>query len=571
MAEERIGVYICHCGTNIAKMVDVEAVAQFAQQIPGVAIARSYKYMCSNPGQDMILADIAEHALTRVVVASCSPRMHEPTFRGALSRAGLNPYMLDMANIREQCSWIHEDAAAATEKSKALVHAAVQRVKFNEPLESRTAPMCPSSLVLGGGVAGLAAALELADAGQQVFLVEKQAQLGGNVLRLDLTAPYLDSAQGVLDRLISRVEHHPFIRVFLNSTLVELKGFNGNFKPRVKTDDGTTLELEAGSILVCTGYKEFDASKIDAYGYGRLPDVVTSFEFEAMLKTGKLVTKSGQTPRNVAIIHCVGARSEQHHPYCSRVCCATALKFALEIKSALPEAHVANLYTDMESFSKGCEDFYRRCAEAKTAFFMFDKHQLPTVRKAADGSEMLISMRERLTGEEIEVPADLVVLMVAMEPREDSSEVARLVNISGDKDGWFIEAHPKLDPVATTTDGVYIAGACQFPKDIPESVTQARAAVARILAKVAQGKIAVDAIYSEVNPRLCAGCKTCVGMCAYGAIEYNQEKHVSSIISAVCKACGCCAAACPAGAIKVRHFTDEQIYAQIEGVLENVL
>jgi len=567
MAEERIGVYICHCGTNIAKMVDVEAVAQFAQQIPGVAIARSYKYMCSNPGQEMILTDIAEHALTRIVVASCSPRMHEPTFRGALSRAGLNPYMLDMANIREQCSWIHEDAAAATEKSKALVHAAVQRVKFNEPLESRTAPMCPSSLVVGGGVAGMAAALELADAGQQVFLVEKQAQLGGNVRRLDLTAPYLDSAQDLLDRWISRVEHHPFIRVFLNSELVELKGFNGNFKPRVKTEDGTELELEAGSILVCTGYKEFDASKIEAYGYGRLPDVVTSFEFEAMLKAGKIVTKAGKTPRNVAIIHCVGARSNEHHPYCSRVCCTTALKFALEIKSALPEAHVANLYTDMESFGKGCEDFYRRCAEAKTAFFMFDKHHLPAVRKASDGSEMLISMRERLTGEEIEVPADLVVLMVAMEPREDSSKVARLVNISGDKDGWFIEAHPKLDPVATTTDGVYIAGACQFPKDIPESATQARAAVARILAKVAQGKIAVDAIYSEVNPKLCAGCKTCVGMCAYGAIEYNDEKHVSNIISAVCKACGCCAAACPAGAIKVRHFTDEQIYAQIEGVL----
>jgi len=399
--------------------------------------------------------------------------------------------------------------------------------------------------------------------------VEKQAQLGGNVRRLDLTAPYLDSAHNVLERLISRVERHPFIRVFLNSQLVELKGFNGNFKPRVKTEDGSILELEAGSILVCTGYKEFDASQIESYGHSRLPDVVTSFEFEAMLRSGNIVTKAGKTPRNVAIIHCVGARSEDHHPYCSRVCCATALKFALEIKSALPQAHVANLYTDMESFSKGCEDFYRRCAEAKTAFFMFDKHHLPTVRKAngTDGCEMLISMREQLTGEEIEVPADLVVLMVAMEPREDSSSVARMVNISGDKDGWFIESHPKLDPVATTTDGVYIAGACQFPKDIPESVTQARAAVARILAKIAQGKIAVDAIYSEVNPRLCAGCQTCIGMCAYGAIEFNQEKKVSNIISAVCKACGCCAAACPAGAIKVRHFTDEQIFAQIEGVL----
>jgi len=569
MAEERIGVYVCNCGTNIAKVVDVAAVAESAKAIPGVAIARSYKYMCSNPGQEMILQDIQEHGLTRIVVASCSPRMHEATFRGAIKRAGLNPYMLDMANIREQCSWIHDDAVAATEKAKALVHASIERVKFNEPLESRSAPMCPATLVIGGGVTGLTAALELADAGQPVFLVEKQNHLGGNVNRLDLTAPYLDSARDILQSWISRVERHPNIRLFLDSELIELKGFNGNFKPLVKTADGEQLELDAGSVLVCTGFKEFDASRVEQYGYGRLPDVITSFELEAMLRRGKLETSSGKQPRFVSIIHCVGSRSEKFHPYCSRICCTTALKYAFEVKSALPGAHVANLYTDMETFGKGCEDFYRKCSEARTSFVMYDKHLLPTVREASAGDDcsMLITLKEQLSGEEIEMPTDLVVLMVSMEPREDSADVARLVNISRDKDGWFIESHPKLDPVATTTDGVYIAGACQFPKDIPDSVVQARAVVARILAKVAQGKITVDAIYSEVQDKLCAGCQTCMSMCPYGAIEFNAEKHISHIISAVCKACGCCAAACPAGAIKVRHFTDEQIYAQIEGVL----
>ena len=445
MAEERIGVYVCNCGTNISKIVDVAAVAESAKAIPGVSIARSYKYMCSNPGQEMVLQDIVEHGLTRVVVASCSPRMHEATFRGAIQRAGLNPYMLEMANIREQCSWIHDDAVAATAKAKALVHAAVQRVKFNEALESRTAPMCASTLIVGGGVTGLTAALELAEAGQQVFLIEKQSRLGGNVARIERVAPYLDSAQEMLQGWIARVEKHPCIRVFLNCELEELKGFNGNFKPKLRTEDGSELELEAGSVLVCTGYKEFDPTPIEQYGYGRLADVITSFELEAMLRRGTLVTKSGRKPRYVSIIHCVGSRSKEFHSYCSRVCCTTALKYALEIKSALPGARVANLYTDMEVFAKGGEELYRKCAEAKNSFVMFAKGELPKIRQAAakDGCGMLITVKEQLSGEEIEMPADLVVLMVSMEPREDAAAVARLVNISCDKEGWFIESHPK--------------------------------------------------------------------------------------------------------------------------------
>lgn len=569
MAQERIGVFICSCGTNIGKVVDTAAVASAAQEIPGVAGARSYKYMCSNPGQEMIAQDIRELGLTRVVVASCSPRMHEPTFRKALERGGLNPYLLEMANIREQCSWIHDDPVAATEKAKALTRAAVHRVQFHEPLERRTVPMCPASLVLGGGVAGLTAALELAEAGQQVYLVERTARLGGNVARLDLTSPHLASARDIVENLAARVERHPGIRVFLSSELVQLEGFVGNYRSRVRDAEGELLQLDVGSVVICTGYKEFDAARGGREGYGRLPDVVTSFELEAMLRAGRIETKAGARPRHVALLHCVGSRSDEFHRYCSRVCCMSALKYAHQIHSALPGAYVADLYSDMNAFGKGCEDLYRRTAEARTTFLVFDKHERPEVRLAApeDGCGMLVSLREQLSGEEIEVPADLVVLMVAMEPREDARQVARTVNISCDKDGWFVESHPKLDPVATTTDGIFIAGACQAPKDIPESITQARAAVARILGKIAQGAITVEGVYSEVDERQCAGCRICNSVCPYAAVIYDEKKRVSRVVTAACKACGCCSAACPSGAMQTRHFNDQQILAQIEAVL----
>jgi len=569
MAEERIGVFVCNCGTNIAKIVDAGAVTQAVKEIPGVAVARSYKYMCSNPGQEMIAADIREFALSRVVVAACSPRMHEGTFRKAVEHGGINPYFLEMANIREQCSWVHDDPVAATEKAKALTRAAVLRVKYHEPLEKRSVPMCPATLVIGGGITGLTAALELAEADQQVYLVERQDRLGGNVARLDLTAPYLDSARDLLRDRVVRVSRHPRIQVLLESRLVELKGFVGNFRPTVKTAAGELLHLEVGSVVVCTGYQEFDAARVRQYGYGRLPDVVTSFELEVMLRKGKVETRAGKKPRHVAIIHCVGSRSREFHPYCSRVCCMTGLKYAHEIKSAIPDAYVSDLYVDMSAFGKGCEDFYKKAAEARTLFLMYEKNHAPEIRLAGTDPEdgMLITMKERLSGEQIEIPSDLVVLMVGMEPRSDSDEMAHLVNISRDKDGWFIESHPKLDPVATTTDGVFIAGACQSPKDIPDSVAQARAAAARILAKIDQGEIAVDAVYAEVREEYCSGCRVCNELCPYTAIEYDETARRSHVISAACKACGCCVAACPSGAIKARHFTDQQIFAQIEGVL----
>ena len=573
MSTPRIGVYVCNCGTNIEKVVDCEAVCAFAADLPNVAVTRAYRYMCSNPGQEMITKDIGEHGLDRVVVAACSPRMHERTFRRAIGAAGLNPYFGEMANIREQCSWVHHDRTAATEKAKALTLAAIKRVVLHEPLESSAVDMCPTTLVLGAGIAGLSAALEFADAGTPVLLVERADRLGGNLARVDLTAPYLDSARDLLTDRITRVRESDKIQLHLNSELKKLEGYHGNFTATIVRPDrreGTVETIaKVGSVIVCTGYKEFDAARITHYGYGKLPNVVTSFEFERMLRAGRIETKEGKNPNYVAIVHCVGSRSQEYHGYCSRVCCMTALKYAHEIRSAVPTCYVSDLYIDMHAFGKGHEDFYRKSSEIKTLFLMYGKNERPVIRKAGkdDDCGMLIEVSEKLSGETIEIPADLVILMVGMEPRPDATEVARLVNISQDKDGWFIESHPKLDPVATTTDGIYIAGTCAAPRGIPGSVSQARAAAARILGKIARGQIGVDAVFAEVDEERCSGCRMCNEVCPYSAIEYDTVKKRSHVISAVCKACGACAVTCPSAAIKPRHFTDDQVFAQIEGVL----
>jgi len=574
MAEPRIGVYICNCGTNIAKVVNCDKICDSVSKLPGVAVARTYKYMCSNPGQDMIVQDVKQLDLDRVVVVACSPRMHERTFRKALRSAGLNEYLLEMANIREQCSWVHDDEFAATNKAEALTRAAVRRVAYHEPLERLSADMCPNTLVLGGGIAGLTAALEMADAGHKVFLVERDDHLGGNLARVDLTAPYLDSARDLLTERITRARESKNVQVMLGSALKNLSGFVGNFVATIgpagsegRTEQETSVDV--GAVVVCTGYKEFDASRITYFGYGKLPNVITSFEFERMLRAGRIETKEGKTPQYVAIVHCVGSRSQEFHGYCSRVCCMTALKYAHEIKSALPDSYVSDLYIDMHAFGKGHEDFYKQSSEAKTLFLMYGKNEHPVIKRAApeDGCEMLIEVVEKLSGEAIEIPADMVILMVGMEARADADRVARLVNISQDKEGWFIESHPKLDPVATTTEGIFIAGTCAFPKDIPDTVAQARAAAARILGKIAREKIEIDAVFAEVNEDLCSGCRMCNELCPYSAVEFDSEKRRSRVNSALCKACGGCVAACPSSAIKARHFTDQQIAAQIEGVL----
>ncbi len=570
MENQRVGVYVCWCGSNIAKMVDVEAVAEEIDKIPEVIVSKDYKYMCSDPGQAMIIEDIKKHKLNRVVVSACSPRIHELTFRKALQNAGLNPYMFEMANIREHVSWVHTDRARATAKAIALVKGAVHRVVYHDALDSRTVKINEATLVIGGGMSGMSAALEIAKAGHKVFIVDRDKELGGNLKGLDLTYPYFYSAQDVLKIMKARLSKHKQVELLLNTEIKEIYGYVGNFQGQMIGKDGKEFEIEFGNIIVATGLKYFDPSGIPNYQYGKLPDVYTSIEFEAMLKKGKILKKNGEEPKNIALVHCVGSRNTNYHEYCSRVCCMKALKFENQIRSALPNSNIYDLYADMRAFGKACEELYASTSKKNVMFLMFDQQDgMPTIKKAGEGDdcEMLIEVDEKLSGENIEVPADMVILMVGKEAREDAKELSHKVGVSMCGNAFFIEKHPKLDPVATTTDGVYIIGNCQAPKNIAESVVQAAAAAARVLSVITQGEVSVEVTTASVDEDTCCGCQTCVKVCPYTAITFDEEKKVSVVNEILCKGCGTCGSACPSGSIRSRHFTDEQIYSQIEGLM----
>jgi heterodisulfide reductase subunit A2 len=570
MEEPRIGVYICWCGTNIAKMVDVEAVSAEVGKLPHVVLAKNYKYMCSDPGQELIIKDIKGHRLNRVVVAACSPRIHELTFRKAVEKAGINPYLFEMANIREQDSWVHTDRTEATTKAIDLVVAAIKRVEFHEPLEKRSVKVDPATLIIGGGISGMIAALEIANAGKKVYLIEKTDHLGGHVIKFDLTFPHLSSSKQLIRPIIQRVENHPNIEIFFNTEIRNVTGYIGNFKTNIKANGSGEQELTFGNIIAAVGLKPFDPSKIEEYGYGRFPDVITSMEFEEMLGRGKILTKYGKEPRNIAIIHCVGSRNKKYHEYCSRTCCMVALKFVHQIRAALPSTNIFEVYADMRAYGKGHEEFYALTTHKQIIFLMYDQQeQLPLIHEADrnDDCNMIIEMNEKLSGEAIEVPVDMVILMVNMEAHDNVKEVVHAIGVSLCGNQFFIEKHPKLDPVATTTGGVYIVGTCQGPKDIPDSIAQARAASARILATIASGSVQVEVTTAKVTESLCCGCQTCVKVCPYSAISYNEEKKASEVNEVLCKGCGTCGSACPAGAIISKHFTDLQILSEIEGIM----
>ena len=570
MEEPRIGVYVCWCGTNISKMVDVEAVTNEVKALPNVTIAKNYKYMCSDPGQDLIIKDIKLHNLNRVVVAACSPRIHELTFRTACEKAGINPYLFEMANVREQDSWVHTDRTEATNKAIDLVVAAIRRVRYHEPLQKRFVNVNPATLIIGGGISGLTAALEIANAGKQVYLVEKSDQLGGQVKKFDLTFPHLSSAQQMIRPIVQRVDNHPNISVFLETEIREVTGYIGNFKTAISVNGGDPVELEFGNIIAAVGLKPFNPEVISEYNYKEFPDVITSFEFEEKLLAGRILTVYGKEPRNVAIIHCVGSRNKKYHEYCSRVCCMAALKYVHQVRAALPSANIFEIYADMRAYGKGHEEFYALTTHRQIMFLMYDQQKkLPVINQAdrSDNCNMIIEMDELLSGQSIEVPVDMVILMVNMEAQENVKQVVRAIGVSLCGNQFFIEKHPKLDPVATTTGGVHIIGTCQGPKDIPDSVAQARAAAARILGAIAQGSVPIEVTTASVNELLCCGCQTCIGVCPYKAISYDENNKVSIVNEILCKGCGTCGSACPAGAIISKHFTDLQILSEIEGVM----
>jgi len=652
--EPRIGVYVCHCGLNIAGSVDCEDVAKFASALPHVVLAQDNRYTCSDQGQEGIKKDIKEHKLNRVVVASCSPRLHEPTFRKACEDAGLNKYLFEMANIREHCSWVHlYDRKSATEKAKDLVKMAVAKVALLEPAEEIEVPINRRALIIGGGVAGIQASLDLADTGYKVFLVEKEPSIGGMMARIDKTFPTMDCSICILAPKMSDVGHHPNIELLANSEVSEVKGYIGNFhvkvlkKPRYVTKDCSacgectevcpivapnefdvglasrhaiyspfaqavpatyiidmnlclnkngvvvcdkcmkacerkaivyemkpeTMELEVGTIIVATGADVFDPSILPNYGYGRFPNVITSLEFERLINAGgpsggHLIRLSDkQVPKRVAFVQCVGSRTDKNgRLYCSNVCCMNTIKDSLLIKEHWPDTEIYVFYVDIRAYGKGFEDLYKRARKAGVKFI----RGLPSEIKEDKRTRNLWLMGENTLQKELyKINVDMAILSVGLESRKDSEAVQRLLTLSRNQDGFFLEAHPKLRPVDAATGGVFFAGCAESPKDIKDSVTQASAAAARAGILMAKGKVTVEAITPIIYPEKCKACGLCIKVCPYNAITWNKDLKQISIIEAACGGCGTCAAECPFGALTQSHFTDEQITAQIDALTEH--
>jgi heterodisulfide reductase subunit A len=566
----KIGVYICHCGINISNTVDVAAVRDYVATLPGVAVARDYTYMCSDPGQGLIVEDIGAHDLDRVVVSACSPRMHELTFRNAIVGAGLNPYCLDIANIREQCSWVHKDRDEGTAKAKALVASAVARAALLEPLETREVGVIKSGLVVGGGVAGVQAALDMARAGFPVTVVEMADHLGGRAMDLSHTYPLMERADDLLGQIVGALEIHPRATILLNSRLVDVSGYVGNFEATVQTHDNGTVtdhKLRAGAIVIATGFDPFDARLKPEYGYGQYPEVMTALEFEALVSpngpTGGRVVVNGREPQQVVFIQCVGSRDRSvGNPYCSRVCCMYTAKQAHLVQQSLPQAQVTVLYMDVRAHGKGFEEYYDLVRETGINYRRGNPAEV--LRR---GDRLVVRAEDTFAGEFVDLEADLVVLATGMVPRAETAEVAHLLKLSQSADGFLLEAHPKLRPVETASDGIFLAGCVQGPKDITDTIAQAKAAAISAMIPFARGMVKVESATCLVDEDLCAGCGMCEEICPYGALRLDTHLGKMRANVVLCKGCGACSATCPSDAITLQHFTPRQVMAQVDVLL----
>ncbi len=663
----RIGVFVCWCGSNIAKTVDVEAVAEATKSFPGVVFATDYKYMCSEPGQNMVIDAIKEHKLDRIVIASCSPRLHEPTFQRCIANAGLNPYMVEMANIREQCSWVHENTPETTEKAIELVRMAVAKVSKNVPLYRNDIGITKRALVIGGGIAGIQAALDIADAGHPVVLVERTPSIGGHMAQYDKTFPTLDCAACILTPKMVDCASHPLIDIWAYSEIEEVSGFVGNFEVKIRKkatcvdpklctgcglclekcivkdvtsefDEGTGLRRaiyrpfpqavpnkpvidrehcrmfttgkcgvcqkmcptgainyetqdeifteQFGAIVVATGFEMWNHAALGNYGYGKYPDVISSIQFERIMNAsgptdGHIVRPSdGKTPKSIAFISCVGSRDDEHgHAYCSKVCCMYNAKQALLVKDKLHDVDTYIFYMDIRANGKGYEEFVKRTIEDYGANYIRGR----VSKIYPDGDQLVVKGADTLLGKPVEVRVDLVVLATAMQPRHDARDLSRKLGISTDQYNWFSEAHPKLKPVEVLTDGIYLAGACQYPKDIPDTVAQASGAASKAIGLFSKEAIKSEPMIAYINEDTCVGCGLCTQVCPFTAIELvevvdkerssrqNQVmKTVARVNESICKGCGTCSAACRSLSARLRGFEGAGILAEIDALADMV-
>ena len=657
----RIGVFVCHCGTNIAGTVDVARVAKAMESEPNVVYATDYKYMCSEPGQAMVKEKIEEYNLDRIVICSCTPRMHENTFRKMLSGTKINPYMLEIANLREQCSWVHTDKEKATEKAIALARMAVAKVGRNKPLHTSTIPIHKKALVIGGGIAGIQCALDIADAGYKVTLLDREPSIGGRMVMLDKTFPTLDCSACISTPKMVEVSAHPNIELKTYCELEDVSGYVGNFEVTIKQktryvnhdlctgcglcetkcptkvlsefnqgmsdrraiykpfaqavpakpvidadsckmltsgkcgvcakvcplgainfeDKETTFTETYGAIVVSTGYQLIEWQKLyPEYGGGRFKDVISGLQFERLVNAsgpteGHIVRPSdGMEPKDVVIVKCVGSRDpKKGKSYCSRACCMYGAKHAHQILEKIPGSNVYIFYMDVRTPGKGYEEFYDRTRNDGANYI---RGRVSKIYK--EGAKLICRGEDSLLGKQVSVEADMVILETAMVPADGIGEIVHKLGISMDADGWVQEAHPKLRPVETQTGGVFLAGTCQGPKDIPDTVAQASAAAVKVCGLFSKDEMETSPMTSKCNQEKCCGCGHCVAMCPYKAISLVEidgrdgnkriRRMVADVNTGLCQGCGCCAAACRTGAIDLQGYTNEQILREVDALCQ---
>lgn len=557
LSHPRIGIFVCHCGINIGAYVNVPDVVEYAKQLPNVVHAERNLFTCSEEGISAIKKGIKEYNLNRVLVASCTPRTHEPLFRAACEEAGLNKYLFEFVNIRDQCSWVHmREPQKATEKAKDLIRMGVAKARLLEPLEEIEMKVAPSALVIGGGVVGMEAALNLARQGFDIHLVEKEPELGGTLRSVNKLFPTNQEAVKLIKPLVEQVKSHPKIKTYLSSKVKQVTGFIGNFNVYLD-GKGEENKFNVGTIIVAIGAEPLKPS--GQYGYGKMTNVLTQLELEGRMKKGESL---GQ---NVVMINCVGARVPER-TYCSRICCMTAIKNAFLIKESNPKAKVWILHRDLMTYGVDFENYYRKAMELGVRFIRYSLERPPEVM--GDKKVEKIKVYHELWRREIELPCDMLVLTTPLIPAEDNQNISKMLKVSLDEFGFLLEAHLKLRPVEFAMDGIYICGSARWPTDVTEGVSQAYAAAAKAAGPLRMGYVKAEAINGLVNEDECSGCGICEVLCPFQAIELQPRdgKRVSHINEAVCKGCGTCGAACPSGAIAMHHFTDEQILAQVEAL-----
>jgi heterodisulfide reductase subunit A len=562
---KKIGVYVCECGTNIAEKVDIDKVIAAVSPIKDVEVAERHKLLCSDGGKEFIKQSIAEHGLTHVVVAACSPKQHEVTFMNVCEQAGINPQLSQLANIREQCAWVTSSAEEATDKAIRQIRAAISRVKYHAPLKKKEVVVSPDVLVIGGGIAGIKASQLLAAPDRKVYLVEKASSLGGKVKSFSKLFTNMESGSSLITQEIKSLLDNKNIEVLTESEVEQILGFLGNFEVKViRKAEGKEQNFNVGAVVLATGFELFDPKGLPQYGYGKLDDVYTSLEFEEMNipdgpTGGKVLLKNGKPPESVAIIHCVGREEKD---YCSKVCCLYSFKFDRMLQSQLPGVKVSHFYSDLCIPGKSFQKFYEGTKEMGVEFVRSAKTEV-----TGNGKGLTVKYETEF-GKQDSSTTDMVILLPAMESSGDAQKFAEMLNIPLDEKGFLVEEHQLLSPVSSAVEGIFVVGCAQGPQSISESIVQSEAAAGKILSALVPGrKLELEVRVSEISESLCLGCKTCIDVCPYGAITFDETRRISVVNEVLCHGCGNCAAACPSGAARLKHFTFPQIYQELKEVL----